>query len=759
MKSLLFGILILLNLNYFGQDTCRYTLRFATNASKLSSAQTQSLDSLIRTMNGYSGYSRFYIQGHTDNVGKRGYNVRLSERRCRSVKKFLQTQGVSEKQISFEKFGFDVPVADNETETGRADNRRTMLVIVTKVPAPDWHITAQNFKVPWKEKTILTTKNGCKLTIPEDAFELPELNLASGKIDIEIVEYNNPAYFIASGIPMSYSVSGKLFMYHSEEMISIKAFKNSVPVELKSHVKITLNCRKVDSLYETGFYKFNLQEQKWFEDDPAAEHYEAEVQKGETKHTTEEIPKPKHLEESYDIVTQKKANSTEDIKAKDILKAEGNPDPKSTENSNQEEGKELSPEPEPAYLDKIKKAKIDTGGYYDSAPRKTEEDSLAYPCPPDCCDASFFVVLGKRLSENPLDLEGLDLSHKYLRNGKADPEHLRKYNENSLERLGPKKYYHIRLVTKKLFLRKKAIVQFKYDKEKNPELKALKKLKWTFRFKDNTEDYTSFEKRRFNDVRIVFDSTGKNALVKLEAGDKITQVKLKARDPENEIQEKIKHYQKILTPRVLSIYSCFWAFHKKYFAYVEKRMSFPAFINYFNTHLKDLQQRYDSLSKNFPKVIQELHCHCGQAITTCSFIPGGGDDTLVKRLIKQAGTNRMLLIGFGLYNYDKVIPMENLVRINNPEFFNTNGGRIQPKESFLILGGINGMIHLNDPLSIPLIAHYQNTLFIVDKANRRYKLILEANEDFRGHSNKFILQDITVTTDKLEGLERELSIR
>src|SRR5690606_5071052 len=115
-------------------------------------------------------------------------------------------------------------------------------------------------------ETTVKTKNACKVVVPADAFVLPDVNQLPGKIELEIIEYNNPAYFIASGIPMSYEASGKLFMYHSEEMLSIKAFYNSTPLELKNDVKITLNCREVDSLYVTDFYKFNLKENKWFEE-------------------------------------------------------------------------------------------------------------------------------------------------------------------------------------------------------------------------------------------------------------------------------------------------------------------------------------------------------------------------------------------------------------------------------------------------------------------------------------------------------------
>ena len=67
------------------------------------------------------------VEGHTDNVGSKAYNQKLSERRAESVANYLKDKGVSETQISTEGFGFLKPIASNDTEEGRAQNRRTEL--------------------------------------------------------------------------------------------------------------------------------------------------------------------------------------------------------------------------------------------------------------------------------------------------------------------------------------------------------------------------------------------------------------------------------------------------------------------------------------------------------------------------------------------------------------------------------------------------------------------------------------------------------
>jgi OOP family OmpA-OmpF porin len=69
------------------------------------------------------------IQGHTDSIGTEEYNLALSERRAKAVAAFLTDQGVNPDQLSTAAFGFSQPIADNDTEEGRAMNRRVGFTI------------------------------------------------------------------------------------------------------------------------------------------------------------------------------------------------------------------------------------------------------------------------------------------------------------------------------------------------------------------------------------------------------------------------------------------------------------------------------------------------------------------------------------------------------------------------------------------------------------------------------------------------------
>lgn len=76
------------------------------------------------------------IQAHTDSQGSSEYNKALSAKRAKSVKAFFVEQGIDSSRISSEGYGEDRPVASNETEEGRAKNRR---VEIKPLDTPECH--------------------------------------------------------------------------------------------------------------------------------------------------------------------------------------------------------------------------------------------------------------------------------------------------------------------------------------------------------------------------------------------------------------------------------------------------------------------------------------------------------------------------------------------------------------------------------------------------------------------------------------------
>jgi len=72
------------------------------------------------------------VEGHTDNVGAKEYNQKLSEDRAGAVLGYLVEQGVADTRLTAVGYGFDRPIADNATKEGKAKNRRVDLVIQEK---------------------------------------------------------------------------------------------------------------------------------------------------------------------------------------------------------------------------------------------------------------------------------------------------------------------------------------------------------------------------------------------------------------------------------------------------------------------------------------------------------------------------------------------------------------------------------------------------------------------------------------------------
>jgi OOP family OmpA-OmpF porin len=69
--------------------------------------------------------TKLRIEGHTDNVGQADANMELSGQRALTVKRWLVEHGIAKDRLIATGFGMTKPIADNSTEEGRAQNRRT----------------------------------------------------------------------------------------------------------------------------------------------------------------------------------------------------------------------------------------------------------------------------------------------------------------------------------------------------------------------------------------------------------------------------------------------------------------------------------------------------------------------------------------------------------------------------------------------------------------------------------------------------------
>ncbi|MCX2574228.1 OmpA family protein [Pedobacter sandarakinus] len=104
---------------------------FDTNKYNLLPASIRELNLLIDFLQQNESVE-IEIQGHTDNIGDVKLNEKLSYNRANAVYEYLVSNKIDPKRLTFKGFGASKPIADNKTELGRKNNRRTSFVI-TKI--------------------------------------------------------------------------------------------------------------------------------------------------------------------------------------------------------------------------------------------------------------------------------------------------------------------------------------------------------------------------------------------------------------------------------------------------------------------------------------------------------------------------------------------------------------------------------------------------------------------------------------------------
>lgn len=101
---------------------------FDVNKATLKPASKESLAKLAEILKKYED-TNILLEGHTDATGSDEYNLTLSQQRAQSVSNYLASLGVNVPRLVIMGYGEDQPIADNETEMGRAKNRRVEVAI------------------------------------------------------------------------------------------------------------------------------------------------------------------------------------------------------------------------------------------------------------------------------------------------------------------------------------------------------------------------------------------------------------------------------------------------------------------------------------------------------------------------------------------------------------------------------------------------------------------------------------------------------
>ena len=100
-----------------------YGINFTFNSDMIQPESQSTLDQIVAILKENSDW-KMTVEGHTDNVGGAAFNQSLSERRAAAVVKYLIDAGIDATRLSSAGFGYSKPIASNDTEFGRAQNRR-----------------------------------------------------------------------------------------------------------------------------------------------------------------------------------------------------------------------------------------------------------------------------------------------------------------------------------------------------------------------------------------------------------------------------------------------------------------------------------------------------------------------------------------------------------------------------------------------------------------------------------------------------------
>ena len=113
-----------------GESVVLKNIFFETGSAALKKESTVELNKLVSLLKENQNL-KIEISGHTDNVGGEKENLALSENRAKAVYDFLVNAGIAATKLSYKGYGETRPISLNDTEEGRATNRRTEFTVIS----------------------------------------------------------------------------------------------------------------------------------------------------------------------------------------------------------------------------------------------------------------------------------------------------------------------------------------------------------------------------------------------------------------------------------------------------------------------------------------------------------------------------------------------------------------------------------------------------------------------------------------------------
>lgn len=121
-------------------------VQFEFNKARIRKVSHGLLNDVVSVLKENPQVKEVSIEGHTDSVGPAAYNKQLSQDRANSVMKYLVDNGIDKSRLTTKGFGESKPIASNDTDAGRQENRRVEFLVTKQEPkaAPEAEVAEAN---------------------------------------------------------------------------------------------------------------------------------------------------------------------------------------------------------------------------------------------------------------------------------------------------------------------------------------------------------------------------------------------------------------------------------------------------------------------------------------------------------------------------------------------------------------------------------------------------------------------------------------
>lgn len=243
-------------------------VHFPVNGDEIESVASSKLKSAMLSLDLPYRCYLVTISGHTDADGDLAFNAALSQRRAESVLAWLKNEGMTDQSVSIAGEGELRPLASNDSETGKARNRRVELRFTPNpdgCPKPfDFDVSFFEIDLDANQAANFTYKpSGTQVHIPGNSLVDAHGNKVSGKVTFRYREWRNPVEFLVSNITMDYPrrFSGQHFQ--SGGMFELRAIQDGKELQMAPGRNAQVDFVLTDSSRSYDLYSLDEDRDQW----------------------------------------------------------------------------------------------------------------------------------------------------------------------------------------------------------------------------------------------------------------------------------------------------------------------------------------------------------------------------------------------------------------------------------------------------------------------------------------------------------------